>query len=340
MCPEDKQGMMPLGWNGILTPDYYNECAGNTGYTYGIPNNSWGNQIAYNGKAYVGIWGYLYGIGDFIQVKLLYSLIKDQKYYVEFFISPAERSDNNTSSIGVYFTEKSESNKEQRGGIKFVQIYNPYIENPDSNILSDANKWYKISGIFTAKGNEQYLLIGNSKKSGMAILKKNEEKKDKRKKKYPIADPDFYYYIDCVSLWPIDSLGNKINIYNSTELVSFDSLQSGEAIVLNNIYFETDKSELLPESFPELDKLVSLMKASPQKSIEISGHTDNTGTEETNIQLSTARAKAVVDFLVSKGIASSRLTYKGYGSSIPLADNDSDEGRSKNRRVELKIISE
>ena len=117
-------------------------------------------------------------------------------------------------------------------------------------------------------------------------------------------------------------------------------MQSGEAIVLNNIYFETDKSELLPESFPELDKLVSLMKASPQKSIEISGHTDNTGTEETNIQLSTARAKAVVDFLVSKGIASSRLTYKGYGSSIPLADNDSDEGRSKNRRVELKIISE
>jgi outer membrane protein OmpA-like peptidoglycan-associated protein len=112
-----------------------------------------------------------------------------------------------------------------------------------------------------------------------------------------------------------------------------------EPIVLNNVYFETAKYDLLPESNTELDNLVILLKENISYKIEIDGHTDNTGNEKDNQVLSENRAKAVVDYILNKGISKDRLSYKGYGSSKPIADNNIDEGKAKNRRVEFKIVS-
>jgi outer membrane protein OmpA-like peptidoglycan-associated protein len=109
-------------------------------------------------------------------------------------------------------------------------------------------------------------------------------------------------------------------------------------IVLNNIFFETGKSVLQKESFPELDKLV-LMLAKSQMVIEVRGHTDNAGDEKKNQLLSEERAKAVVDYLVSNKINKKRLFYKGFGSTKPIATNATQEGRQKNRRVEfIKVM--
>lgn len=83
---------------------------------------------------------------------------------------------------------------------------------------------------------------------------------------------------------------------------------------------------------------MQLLTDNPTIKVEISGHTDNTGKEPENLKLSNARAKAVVDFLISKNIAASRLTYKGYGSSKPIADNKTETGKAMNRRTECKII--
>lgn len=105
-------------------------------------------------------------------------------------------------------------------------------------------------------------------------------------------------------------------------------------IVLNNIFFESGKSILKKESFPELDKLAKMLSKS-QMVIEVRGHTDNEGNEKSNRVLSEERAKAVADYLISKNINKSRLFYKGFGSSKPLAPNTTDEGRKKNRRVEF-----
>ncbi|MFH1004495.1 MAG: OmpA family protein [Bacteroidota bacterium] len=109
-------------------------------------------------------------------------------------------------------------------------------------------------------------------------------------------------------------------------------------IVLNNIFFETGKSVLQKESFPELDKLV-LMLSKNQMVIEIRGHTDNEGDEKKNLLLSEERAKSVVDYLISKKINKNRLFYKGFGSSKPITSNATQESRQKNRRVEfIKVM--
>jgi OmpA-OmpF porin, OOP family len=100
-----------------------------------------------------------------------------------------------------------------------------------------------------------------------------------------------------------------------------------------------DKSDLLPTSFPELDKLVALMKKYPNMTLEIGGHTDYKGSVEYNIRLSNDRANAVVKHLVAQGIDAKRLTWKGYGKSEPIADNTTEEGRQLNRRVEFKVIT-
>ncbi len=104
-----------------------------------------------------------------------------------------------------------------------------------------------------------------------------------------------------------------------------------------NIQFQTNSYQLLPVSLIELDKLLQVLNDNPAVKIQINGHTDNTGKESDNLTLSTRRAKSVVDYLVGKGIDIKRLSFKGYGSSKPLADNVSEEGRSKNRRTEFEI---
>ena len=112
---------------------------------------------------------------------------------------------------------------------------------------------------------------------------------------------------------------------------------SEEVIVLRNILFATGSAELLPASDPELEKVLWTLRNHPEMKIEIYGHTDNVGDEALNQALSTNRAKAVYDYLMSRGVDSSRLSYTGFGESKPIADNNTDDGRRENRRTEVKI---
>lgn len=108
-------------------------------------------------------------------------------------------------------------------------------------------------------------------------------------------------------------------------------------IVLGEVLFEVNSYKLKPDLYPELDSLVSFMKANPKTKIEISGHTDATGNEAHNRRLSENRADAVAEYIVDKGIATSRVTFNGFGSSRPIAGNNDEQGRRKNRRVEILI---
>ena len=110
------------------------------------------------------------------------------------------------------------------------------------------------------------------------------------------------------------------------------------SVIMKNVFFDTDKWILKPESQVELDKLFVLLQQNSQMQIEIGGHTDNAGGEEHNLVLSENRAKAVFNYLVSKGIREDRMRYTGYGYTIPIASNDTEEGRALNRRTEFKII--
>ncbi|MGH1337529.1 MAG: OmpA family protein [Aureispira sp.] len=109
-------------------------------------------------------------------------------------------------------------------------------------------------------------------------------------------------------------------------------------IELNNVLYSTGKAELKSSSSQTLDELASILTEFPEIHIEISGHTDSKGDAETNMQLSENRAHSVYDYLVGHGIAAERLAYKGYGATMPVATNDTDEGMAMNRRTEIKII--
>lgn len=115
----------------------------------------------------------------------------------------------------------------------------------------------------------------------------------------------------------------------------------GEAVLMNNIFFETAKWELKPESEPELMRIVEMLKKSPTMQIQIAGHTDNVGNKKNNLMLSERRAQAMADFVMQRGgIPAKRLQVKGFGSDKPVAPNSNEDGRQQNRRVEFVIISE
>ena len=143
----------------------------------------------------------------------------------------------------------------------------------------------------------------------------------------------YLFYSDNFSL-----LGNKIDSVFIVN-IPLQPIEKGATIILKNIFFETGKYELQNESKSELDKLVSLLNDNPNLKIQIDGHTDNVGQEKDNLLLSTNRAKSVVGYLSGKGINVQRLTYKGFGSTMPVADNSTEKGKALNRRTELSIIS-
>ncbi len=120
--------------------------------------------------------------------------------------------------------------------------------------------------------------------------------------------------------------------------VYLSKIEVGSLVRLNNIFFDFAKATLHTESYPDLDRIVKLLKDYPNISVEIDGHTDFVGSDADNIILSKSRAKSCQDYIVSKGINMERLTYKGFGESKPVADNKTEEGRKLNRRVEFIII--
>jgi outer membrane protein OmpA-like peptidoglycan-associated protein/Tol biopolymer transport system component len=119
--------------------------------------------------------------------------------------------------------------------------------------------------------------------------------------------------------------------------IYLEKLKPGGNVVLKNIFFDTNKYEVLPASVTELTSLMELLQANKTVGIEIQGHTDNVGNAADNQKLSLQRAKAVYDYLLSNNIEADRLSFKGFGSTMPIAKNDTADGRQKNRRTSFQI---
>lgn len=122
-----------------------------------------------------------------------------------------------------------------------------------------------------------------------------------------------------------------INIY-------LGKIEKGAKSELKNTFYESGKTDLTPESEVELENIILLLNQNPNIRLEISGHTDNVGSAAANKKISEARAQSVVNYLVKKGIDPKRLKAVGYGFDQPVSDNNTEEGRAKNRRTEIKII--
>jgi outer membrane protein OmpA-like peptidoglycan-associated protein len=154
------------------------------------------------------------------------------------------------------------------------------------------------------------------------------------KKNYDITFNKSGYLFQSVSIVIPDSGGYEKNLGD----ITLQKVAVGKKIVLNNIFFDSNESTLRKESFSELERAVKLMNDMSSLQMEISGHTDNIGSSKSNRQLSELRAKAVKDFLISKGCDKDRLKHKGYGSGQPISTNNTEIGRQMNRRTEFKVL--
>lgn len=138
----------------------------------------------------------------------------------------------------------------------------------------------------------------------------------------------------------LDSMSRKVDELLSLKSLSGEKNLTENSYRLDKIYFDKKKYELLPESKEQLDKLAGFMQRFPKVQILVAGYTDASGNAQFNQQLSEQRAKAVADYLIAQGVKANRVEFKGLGSSNPVADSDTEEGRRLNRRVEFTITKE
>ncbi|MDX2304041.1 MAG: OmpA family protein [Microscillaceae bacterium] len=316
------------------TPDYYHPCGKRK---FRAPKNLCGEMQPQEGVAYVGmilrIGAVDYGdpkdlmYREHITAKLSQTLKPDFQYLVRFYVALSDYSNYALAHIGALFTEEPLVIQEN-------QAYTPQI--CSKGVMLKAPKtWMIIQDTLRAKGGEKFITLGNFEDYAQRKIRKITQNTQHFKKfNYNRA----YYYLDDVF---VEELGpfqqTLIEPKDSILLTDWGLVKSGEKVILDNIFFEFDKAELLPESFPELNKLVTLLKNDPGIHLTLIGHTDSIGTQEKNQLLSENRAKSVVRYLKSKGIQNNRLVYKGFGETQPIAGNGNPDGRQLNRRVEFMI---
>jgi OOP family OmpA-OmpF porin len=139
---------------------------------------------------------------------------------------------------------------------------------------------------------------------------------------------------------PLDSDGDGVPDYQDKCPKTPTGAKVNEAgcWVLKGIQFDTNQSIIKPAMYSILDEVVGVLEKNPDLKVEIQGHTDNIGSADYNMKLSEMRASAVMDYIVKKGIEADRLSAKGYGLTVPIASNETPEGRAMNRRVQLNPV--
>lgn len=305
---------------------YTGEAAADWGIAAGTPDYCLQTQLQDKNP----VMGFrVYALNDkdieYMQTQLTEPLVEGKNYCLRFQLLLHDKTGLAVRQIGARFENTPKFFSGRRTKIPPAHVYN-YKD----MIYGSMEKWMGWCGEYTAKGDEQVLIIGSFLPLGSQQV-------------YMISSTmaeEAYYYIDNVYLYEITentpcecfSKDRKVE-----EVVPADTLQEGASFILQNILFETDKAILKSVSFTELDKLYDILQQYPSMEIEISGHTDNTGSDERNTELSQQRADAVKAYLVKKGIAKERMVAVGYGSEEPIDDNETAQGRSRNRRVEFKI---
>ncbi len=314
------------------TPDYFNACANKAG----VPYNWAGMAPAFEGNAYMGLIACMEQLDknqiayrEYIRVKLTDSLHFGETYFASMRVFLAQSSVMACNGLGLFF-----SCSDMSSAIRHNYPVTPDIQKPGNPILDTPDQWIQVCGTFTAKGGELYLIIGNFESD--------------QSMHYRMFDPNLmemphnpmaYYYIDNVEVYATSNGG--IFSCDAPGLASFKgAMEINKPMVLSNLLFNLNDSVILPSSFTELDALVALLLQAAGVQVTITGHTDDTGNTMFNQQLSEQRAGAVKHYLVQKGVAPGRVTTKGLGSKVPVASNQTTQGRQLNRRVEILLVSE
>lgn len=189
----------------------------------------------------------------------------------------------------------------------------------------------------TLAANIRYETLADGKEAGIA-------RSNPRTGEYKIVLPsgsEFGFRAEATGYYPVSDNLSTTDLTEYKEIdrdLYLEPLDVGRTIRINNLFFDVGKWDIRPESAADLNRLVALLLKTPTMRIQLSGHTDDVGTERDNLVLSEKRAQSVVQYLIDKGIAASRLTAKGFGKTKPIAKNKTDVGRQLNRRVEFTIL--
>jgi outer membrane protein OmpA-like peptidoglycan-associated protein len=294
---------------------------------------------------------------EYLQVELKETLKKDQHYYLSMYVRLPHVWESKMTHVDWYFSQKE-------GSAKDIQAYLLLKPQVQFDLPEDAStvEWMLLEKTYIADGTERFLKVGHfpSEKEMEIYAKQKEELDTEYAKLKARANENRGKKGEENFRKEINELSNKRKLLGRSKVRTqflFDDFclspikedsssdcregkllaEVGATIEIKNIFFETGKAELLGRSFEELDRLTTLLNENSGMEIQINGHTDNQGNDGLNQQLSSDRAKAVMEYLMLKGISEERLTYKGYGSAVPIADNRTEEGRIKNRRVEFTI---
>lgn len=313
------------------TVDYFNSCSPKLNFS-----NMFGEQSPKTGQGYVGFFTYSSkNYREYLMGQTNSSLVRGKKYKVSFYVSLSDKSLYSITQIGVLFSKIKETNINNSKVINAEKIAKKssnlnYIKIKDKASLSNKTEWSKIEFVYEAKGFERFFTIGNFENNKNTELEKFDGSKTL---KYA------YYYIDEVSIEALEK--ESLNLVVETPkktITKTPTIKTNEVYTFKNVLFDFDKAELLAVSIEELNELYKYLIENSSLNIEIYGHTDNVGLNTRNKELSTQRAKAVADYLISLGINTNRISSFGFGSSKPLTTNQTEKGRQKNRRVEFKLI--
>ena len=278
---------------------------------------------------------------EYIQGKLIEPLIKGRTYCFKISINSTRFTKYLVNRLACNFSPALISVNSQNEDSISPQITFSYLP-------TEPKAFVTLCDYFTAKGGEKYLTIGRFiKKSNLSVTVKDSFPKSQFN-----LDKSSYYIIDKVELLEIHDplecncriLIDKIQSDQKPDtarlklMTHFGELKDGKALVLNNVNFDFDSYILLKSSEGTLNTFLQYIIDNPDLRFRIDGHTDNIGTDEYNLDLSVKRAKSVHNWLVNKGIQSSRLEYKGFGKRQPLVNSIDDKSRAMNRRVEVQII--
>jgi len=295
---------------------------------------------------------------EYLISRLLAPMKAGEKYNVQFYVCLSPHSYYWVDHMGIDFS----TIPQKHGAV--LNSKSSVISNDYHNLAR--SEWHKVSGVYVANGGEQYIAIGAFNDFGDKMLDESKEENLNFAHYYiedvivkPANDSKASNLVANASFEDHNKFDTDVKIeepevveveeampeeeFKDVEIVVLEDIKIEEVkvdqkIVLNNITFETNKATLLDASYNELASLIDILNKNPNLQIKITGHTDNTGSEMRNKELSQQRAQSVVTYLVSKGIVKERLDAEGHGSDEPVRSNKTEEGRSLNRRVEFTVV--